>query len=207
MEHNANPALEEWLPSVRIRIAGMSWWWKMFYFVVVWFPKAVLWQMTAQFGTAFLMETAAVDDIIVNSVALGFLLTMDELITETLMSQSTKKLLSMVQPEPIVDETLDHMDDHACVDRFWRNQQVSRKDFLWLLLEMLPWKLLVVFVLTGCYVLLYYLQHCNFSDGRWVSRTMFLPKSLTYSWLNALFPRLHSVDVESEPFWTYHTTA
>ena len=53
----------------------------------------VLWIMTASTGVTFLMETGGIDDIIVNSVALGFLLQLDETITDAMMSSEVNDLL------------------------------------------------------------------------------------------------------------------
>ncbi|CAE7883988.1 unnamed protein product [Symbiodinium microadriaticum] len=67
--------------------------------ILVLVPKFLLWEMTASHelslestGVDFLMETAgrclgkpSIDDLIVNSVALGFLLTLDEMLTEAMM--------------------------------------------------------------------------------------------------------------------------
>merc|ERR1712216_734734 len=78
--------VHNWLREVQVQARGMSMGWKIWNFVFVCLPKIILWWLTASYGTSFLMETSSIDGIIVNSVALGFLLTFDELITDNLMS-------------------------------------------------------------------------------------------------------------------------
>merc|ERR1712151_23978 len=92
---------DDWLDQVTIKLNGMSRFWKVFYVMCVLLPKFLLWQLTCSSGVDFLMETASVDDLIVNSVALGFLLTMDELVTGALMPAAANRLLEMCEDVPL----------------------------------------------------------------------------------------------------------
>jgi hypothetical protein len=110
-----------WFESVKLKVAGMSRAWKIVNFVLVLLPKSILVFFTAKAGTGFLMETAGVDDIIVNSVALGFLLGLDDLTTSALMSADTVKLLEMCE-----DLELDDEDQSLSEAQLWKSLAVDR---------------------------------------------------------------------------------
>ncbi|CAJ1334517.1 unnamed protein product [Effrenium voratum] len=71
--------------------------WKIINIFVIVIPKFMLWSLTAQSGITFLMETSAIDDMVVNSVALAFILQIDELLCSELMSETSKQILEMLE--------------------------------------------------------------------------------------------------------------
>jgi hypothetical protein len=196
---------DEWLDSVTIRINGMSRFWKFVYCTFVLLPKFLLWQLTCSSGVDFLMETAAVDEIIVNSVALGFLLTMDELVTGALMPAPAIRLLEMCEDVPLYTQAdVEPMGSDQAIETFGgADQRLSNEDFACFMCELIPKKLLLVSVLTGLFVWGYYASHCTVdSNGRYVSMTMYLPKTLAFNFLNALAPSFFPIELMKEPYWT-----
>merc|ERR1719454_2426864 len=81
----------------------MSLGWKIINVLVVFIPKMLLWKITAEAGVTFLMETASIEDIIVNSVALTFVLNIDEMFFE-LMSDAQKVMLECHEELKFYDE-------------------------------------------------------------------------------------------------------
>merc|ERR1712232_372342 len=106
------------------------------------------------------MESAGIDDLIVNSTALSFLLNLDEIILATLRTESLKHLM------------------HSC-DTFELDpvEEPRRKSMFRRILDLAPTELVLVFVLTFLYILGYYINHCDYVDGRWVSKEMHLPST------------------------------
>eukprot|EP00913_Durusdinium_trenchii_P002920 g2707.t1 len=71
---------EEMLDSIDLKIAGMPLMWKVINAVCILLPKILVWKLTVQTGITFLMETASISDLVVNSIALTFILSIDEMI-------------------------------------------------------------------------------------------------------------------------------
>lgn len=203
---------EEFLEQVHLRVAGMSRAWKVFNTIVVLCPKCVLWLLTAKAGVNFLMETAGVDDVIVNSVALGFLLTLDEMVTDNLMIQQAKQLLVMCEPftfkEVIIFRSQsDHsLDDNTIVDRYSQlrpdsDQNISNGLFSFLC-SVIPINFILVAALTVFFVYEYYDVHCDFVDGRFISKTVYAPTSMRFNMLNAIFPQFFPLQTDDKPYWS-----
>eukprot|EP00931_Biecheleriopsis_adriatica_P107201 TRINITY_DN81542_c0_g1_i1.p1 TRINITY_DN81542_c0_g1~~TRINITY_DN81542_c0_g1_i1.p1 ORF type:complete len:121 (-),score=18.66 TRINITY_DN81542_c0_g1_i1:56-382(-) len=64
-------------------------------------------------------------------------------------------------------------------------------------------KVFAVCVLMAFLVLLYYLRHCDFKHGRYVSKDMHMPLRTEYTVLNAFMPEFFPIRTESLAFWTY----
>ncbi|CAE7711400.1 NITA [Symbiodinium sp. CCMP2592] len=62
------------LDFVQFRVAGMPLHWKLFNLFCLLCPKIYLWLLTVDIGIVFLMETSEIEDMIINCVALGFIL-------------------------------------------------------------------------------------------------------------------------------------
>ncbi|CAE8654441.1 unnamed protein product, partial [Polarella glacialis] len=193
---------EHWLEEVNVKVAGMSAPWKMWNLIFVCVPKCVLVLYTAKAGINFLMETAGVDDIIVNSVALNFLLGLDELIAGALMSDTANEILKMCEDLPLHYDDKKH-DDDTTIQKYSTEQQVSKS--FWLLLRNLfsnkLIKLIFVIVLTTVLVVNYYHRSCDYKDGRWVSKAMYAPINMHYTLLNAFIPFFFPPEEGKTPYW------
>eukprot|EP00931_Biecheleriopsis_adriatica_P066138 TRINITY_DN40542_c0_g1_i1.p1 TRINITY_DN40542_c0_g1~~TRINITY_DN40542_c0_g1_i1.p1 ORF type:complete len:459 (-),score=68.09 TRINITY_DN40542_c0_g1_i1:10-1386(-) len=194
-----------WLEEVRVQVAGMSRLWKFVNFTVVFLPKCILVLYTAKAGVSFLMETAGVDDIIVNSVALSFLLGLDELMTAALMGEEACKLLEMCEGLELDHAGEGALDEDVIVSRFADDQRLSTcESWLKALVNILYYKLynmVIVLLILGFMVGNYYYTNCEWHHGRLVSKAMYLPKSTDFTVLNAFFRRFFPVEHEEEPYW------
>merc|ERR1712139_628536 len=92
------------LEQLRFVLAGMPRGWKIANLIILWFPKIYLWLLTVDIGVIFLMETAKIEDMIINSVALAFILSIDELIFESLMPTMAKHMMERVDDYQVRDE-------------------------------------------------------------------------------------------------------
>merc|ERR1712039_1096437 len=147
-------------------------------------------------GTTFLMESSGIDDVIVNSVALGFLLTLDDLVTTSIQSASVKHFLENCDGFELYDVSEGvGMQEDDLVDRYAQEGSGIR-----LLPRLIPQKLVLVLFMTCLFVLKYYTAHCDVEEGRWISKSMFLPVTVEWNLIKAVFP-FYEVN-EDEPYWT-----
>ncbi|CAE7542346.1 unnamed protein product [Symbiodinium natans] len=198
-EDESQESMEKWLGQVTVKVAGMSRLWKAVNVVLVLIPKFLLWEMTASTGVDFLMETAGIDDLIVNSVALGFLLTLDEMLTEAMMSHQVHHLLAECNALPLYSQVdVESQSDEEILSKL-QTLQPSLAALLW---QLLPLSFIFAIALTAFCVMRYYLLHCQFVDGRWVSKDMYLPKTLTMSVASAVLPSIFPLDAAAEPYWS-----
>lgn len=191
--------MEKWLSQVEVKVAGMPRTWKLVNVFVVLLPKIMLWEMTASTGINFLMETGGIDDIIVNSVALGFLLTLDEIITDAMLSAEVNHLLDECQEYPLYQEGDLHT--HSDQETLSKSEELA-PGHLQLAWQMIPKVMVFCLGLLFWLVTRYYTLHCDFVDGRWVSKDMHSPNSLSFSLANALFGRFFPVDAAQTPYWS-----
>eukprot|EP00931_Biecheleriopsis_adriatica_P087406 TRINITY_DN61889_c0_g1_i1.p1 TRINITY_DN61889_c0_g1~~TRINITY_DN61889_c0_g1_i1.p1 ORF type:complete len:469 (-),score=75.00 TRINITY_DN61889_c0_g1_i1:12-1334(-) len=200
---------KKYLDMVQIKIAGMPVHWKLVNTLFVLLPKCSLLFFTAIAGVNFLMETAGIDDIIVNSVALGFLLGLDELVTSILISAQARALMEKCEAFPLehAGEEDEVLEDGEIVEKFYTRENLQTRDGLMsLFLGIFLKKGLRLYGLVGATILLvynYYHEHCDYVDGRWISKSMYLPKSMDYGILNAFFRNFFELETEEEPYWTY----
>merc|ERR1712014_134148 len=120
------------------QVAGMPLKWKLFNAFILLVPKAMIWQLTVTTGIVFLMETAGIDDLVVNSVALTFILDIDELCCKTLTEEYICGLLSRVRPFPLFNfskatETYGSEDILLEQSRQELNRKMRTQDFFWAL--------------------------------------------------------------------------
>mmetsp|Transcript_72939 Transcript_72939/g.128826 ORF Transcript_72939/g.128826 Transcript_72939/m.128826 type:complete len:475 (+) Transcript_72939:64-1488(+) len=200
-------AIHGWteLDLVTLKIAGMPLSWKIFNVLVVLLPKMLLWKITAEAGILFLMETSGIEDIVVNSVALAFILQIDELLCNELMSDSTRAILEKLEDYHLENYAKENnVEDLTDEELYQQNEeQINAPWGIRQLMEIFPLKLLLVFLLTWFFVDRYYTRHCVTSEaGGLVSHSMRLPLGTEFSLLNAFFQSFAPVTREEEPFWT-----
>eukprot|EP00930_Biecheleria_cincta_P102868 TRINITY_DN94702_c0_g1_i1.p1 TRINITY_DN94702_c0_g1~~TRINITY_DN94702_c0_g1_i1.p1 ORF type:complete len:446 (-),score=50.35 TRINITY_DN94702_c0_g1_i1:37-1374(-) len=177
------------LEGVTIKVAGMATHWKLFYAITVLLPKALLWKGTTQLGVTFLMETASISDVIVNSMALAFVLNIDELVYTTFTAPEAKFLMeNLVQysPPPAPSAPLP-----ACVENIW-----------FYLKLIIPRRLFLTALLSGIFLWYYYSQYCEWGpDGILVSKDMYLPEGTSLNPITAFLPNFALPKHEVEPYW------
>lgn len=206
-------------PELQVKVAGMPLFWKILGILTILVPKAFLWKLTAEAGVCFLMETAAIDDMIVNAIGLTFILQVDESICSFLMSSLTQQLLEECEEPPLSDmqapltmeEAASHSESYRVVhgqseaeeEGSVAKMSKSLQDFSQASLNLVPARLLTACALTGGFLLKYYFNHCVWrSDGWWfASKDMHRPKDTEFGMMNAVFPSWFPVAAEDEPFW------
>lgn len=197
------------IEEVDVKIAGMPFAWKFLNFVIIVFPKLMLWKLTAETGVGMLMDTSGIDDIITNSVALTFILGIDELMGQSLMSEEALNFVKATEDFHLYDETtscVGHMSEMS-EDELLEKYAAIQMGFTSLrfsdLKHLIPIKLLISVFGTLLFVFEYYYKHCepNPDDAsRLVSKTMYLPTTMDFTWLNALLPQVWAVQ-RGDKFW------
>mmetsp|Transcript_13194 Transcript_13194/g.30844 ORF Transcript_13194/g.30844 Transcript_13194/m.30844 type:complete len:493 (-) Transcript_13194:63-1541(-) len=189
--------MHSWLDTVQIKVAGMPRHWKVINFICVLVPKLCLWKITVQSGIVMLMETSNIETLIVNSVALTFILSIDEMICAALMSDASHTILERCESYELfdVDEKMKELQS----DEMILSSYGGRRSFA---TSVFPTKLVVVMILTWYFVWDYHTVHCDRGvDGYYVSKSMYRPKSLAFGVLELMFPNWFRVPSEDAPFW------
>mmetsp|Transcript_88382 Transcript_88382/g.156723 ORF Transcript_88382/g.156723 Transcript_88382/m.156723 type:complete len:171 (-) Transcript_88382:40-552(-) len=162
------------------------------------------------------METAGIDDMIVNSIALTFILDIDELCLQTFTTPYMKGVLTRCRDLPLSDfkselerewltdgET--HVSEMLALHRLGDNQLQKRFSLLDTIYAIFPFRFLGVLATASFFVFSYYLGHCNNSEAgflRYWPKPLFLAESTKYSVLNSFFPRFFPVVSNGDPIWS-----
>ncbi|CAE7356756.1 unnamed protein product [Symbiodinium sp. CCMP2592] len=187
---------DAWLEYVEVSVQGMPFRWKVINCVLILGIKVALWSLTARTGVTFLMETQAISDCIVNSVALAFVLHMDELILSTLTSHRVTAALSKCKAYCIESE--DASD--------WRFKVEQEVDNSWVgnIGMGIPLELLASLLLCSVFIGMYYYDHCIWSwEGWWFySKPMHLPLSSNEPLASAFFPWFFPLEGAADELWS-----
>jgi len=196
------------IQEVRVFIAGMPFFWKFFNMIVVVLPKFFLWKFTTEVGTTFLMETASIVDIVINSVGLTFILGLDEMICRALMSDETLAFCEATENYNLFDEKtscvgdMSVLTDDEILEKYKEKQHGCRSVGFWDVVALLPGKLIMSLLLTAIFVYEYYYKHCTQgSQDQMVSQPMYTPTTAEYGWGNAFLPMLFPQKFADEPYW------
>jgi len=198
------------IDEVRITIAGMPFIWKVINMVMVVIPKFFLWRLTAGTGITVLMETSGIDDIITNSVRLTFILSLDELIGLALLPEETLNFVQATETFALFDRTTSCVGDMAKLEPEELLRVYGEKQFgicSWGLVDIIglfPPKLIMSIVATAIFVWEYYHKHCIVNkddDHRLISRTVYLPATSEFGWLNAFWPSMWPIELSETPAW------
>jgi hypothetical protein len=160
------------LDLVTFRVAGMPIEWKIFNFMFVAAPKMFIWITLCTTGFHFLMETSTIVDVIVNSVALKFILDLDGLILSHLATHATRYIVHNLESMELFDKhEHEHESEFETTERFYGEEKHLSG---WSLYNLLfPKRLGMICFLTCAFVIHYYLASCILlKDGSWVSRPM-----------------------------------
>lgn len=176
------------LDLVKFRVAGMPCGWKVFNFMFIVVPKAMLWVSMSIVGVHYLMETSGIVDLIVNAMALTFVLNIDETAFMRFSTIITKHIMSKLEDMPLfsTDREESEADDDA-LDRFEEEEMGSGR---WrrLLVPLIPMRLLAIIFWQIVFMSLYYYRNCDArSDGSYVSKDLHLPSDLTFNPLSLMF--------------------
>lgn len=202
-DKDVNGPVTQFEGDFQLKIAGMSRAWKMFNIIFVVIPRLLIFKLTVQAGATFLIDTAGIEDVIVNCTALAFCLTIDDMIFELLNDRSTKAIMRQM-------EEFEHQEDVNDV----RDDQELRSSgffFFTLVSHLIPFQLIIVILMSFLAVVDYYLRSCTLREGGgwiggWISRPISEPFDVDMgllSLLDAFFPHLWSIHSATEsPLWT-----
>lgn len=199
---------ESWMDyegdDVFFKTAGMPRHWKVITMVVVVIPKLILWVFTLRTGCTFIMDTSDIDDTVVNATALGFILTIDEMMFATVLAPKARHMMERLRGFSLRSG---QKDCRVLGTEEDTNELIERSGVLkWRFSAMFPWRLSVCVVLATLLVAEYYWRKCQRgADGAQVSHPLHLPKSREVGFLNALLPYIFPVPVEDDVYWTMPT--
>jgi len=193
------------LNLVRFKVAGMPIKWKIINYCFVWFPKLYIWLVTVDAGIIFLLETAEIEELIVNAVALAFILGIDELLCTALVSPVSLYMVGQLEPWELFSLT-DEEDDTE-KDAYEKHQLDKRWSPLKLLEYVFPNRLAMICGFTSVFMVKYYLEHCDRQDdGSWVSKSLHLPadgENLPFlAFLLGPIPMAIPLKTVAEAIWT-----
>jgi hypothetical protein len=189
------------LDLVKFGVAGMPIHWKMTNLVIIFIPKLFLWAVLVSSGFHFLMETSGIVDVIMNSMALTFVLNLDELIFEVLTTVPVKHIMNVLEDYALYSiDSLEVETEEECLARY-EKYELGANRLRACVKVVIPRRLITVVAVVLIFLGKYYLKNCERrEDGSWISKPMFLPKMETYNPLDFLF--MSTAQERSEPFWS-----
>lgn len=172
------------LDFVNFQVAGMSHLWKLINICTVLVPKVFLWVFVVWQGFILLMESAGILDLVLGSLAMSFICSIDEMILSSLSSKAARHIMDSLDPFEVVD--------HG-------HQKRTTLQLLWFTF---PRRLALVICITVFFITKYYMRKCRWDPdlATWISIDMSYPTKVTY-----LFWDLFDADLipmDKEKFWT-----
>mmetsp|Transcript_120744 Transcript_120744/g.313497 ORF Transcript_120744/g.313497 Transcript_120744/m.313497 type:complete len:444 (-) Transcript_120744:15-1346(-) len=191
------------LDLVKYGVGGMPFRWKIANLLFVFVPKILIWWILATLGMHFLMETAGIVDSIMNSMALTFVINLDEMIFIVFTTVPVKHMMDNLEDHALFNlESEEGESEEDTLTRYMRAEFGSNKwkSFFNLLL---PKRLLMVLLLMAAFVWNYYRMNCNRAeDGSLVSKPMRLPTVVRFNPIGLFTERFQA---EEDAYWTMPT--
>jgi hypothetical protein len=184
--------------SLTLTVKGMPWHWKVINVLFVILPKIFIFKYACQVGVQFLMETSTIQDVIINAVALQFIMQIDNVVYGHLMGRTSQVIV-----DQLVD--FDGRGDDATVTVTQGQKPALERD-LTQLFGFFNGRLEAVCILTVIFVAHYYAVHCVLREnggwiGGWISRPEFYPTSVDFGPQDAFFSLFFKDSTEDTPFW------
>jgi len=183
---------------VTFKLAGMSLKWKLLNMFLLVLPRfAVLWGIL-NFGTVYLMETAGIEDVVINVTALAFIFKLDELIFSCFSHRAAHHILSNIEPFSLSDRSAqEDFTPEECLSYL-----EADKNRPLLHMNLLPVRMLMTLCMALLFGGKYYYTYCERAPhGGIVSKSMFLPVEQVYPIVSFLFPTLFPAHSRPEPYW------
>jgi len=184
---------------LKFKVAGIPLGWKISNFLFIVIPKLLIWVLILIAGTNFLFNTADIVDLVLNSLAMCFILDLDELILTRLTSVAQKYVLEEMADyqTPRCARLLKKMEDET------DEVSIAAHDddkFVWTdFVRIFPKRFVYVVISMICGYLVYYNVYCEqTADGSWISKTVYAPENIYFAPINALF---HTMRVDATPMW------
>eukprot|EP00931_Biecheleriopsis_adriatica_P066019 TRINITY_DN40443_c0_g1_i1.p1 TRINITY_DN40443_c0_g1~~TRINITY_DN40443_c0_g1_i1.p1 ORF type:complete len:438 (-),score=69.91 TRINITY_DN40443_c0_g1_i1:197-1510(-) len=198
------------LDFIRFRVAGTPVYWKIINLLVVIIPKFYLWLLTVDAGIVFLMETAGIEDMVENTVALAFILNLDEAMYQSLNSDASRQMLASLEPFSKIEPGWHRVSEEDMFEKHQKNRDWNIFSSTLYKLST-PIRFFSVVTTLLFFQVKYYLEHCLFlDDGSWVSKDVTLPATSNLPILSFLFgpfPSLFQTQQTDRVLWTMPTQA
>jgi len=176
------------LNLVKFGVAGMPRAWKVANLFTVCFPKLVIWYLLTSSGFHLLMESAGILDVIMNSLAVNFILSIDEIIFQVLTTIPVRHMMTNLEDYDLfkTDEEEKETDDEILY-KFQRTE-LGRGKWRVFATMIIPRRLFQVIVLMLIFWKKYYYYNCmQMEDGSWVSKPLYVPPDTSFRPLAFLF--------------------
>jgi hypothetical protein len=185
--------------SLTLAVKGMPWHWKVINVVTVLFPKIFIFRYACQVGVRFLMETSAIQDVIINAVALQFIMQIDNMVYGHLMGRTSQVILDQLAD-------FDGRGGDDVTVTVTKAEKPALERGLMQLLGFFNGRIEAVIILTVIFVVEYYMVHCILREnggwiGGWISKPEFYPKSVDLNPQDAFFSPLFKESTEDAPYW------
>jgi hypothetical protein len=191
------------LDLIELKVAGMPRAWKVINAMVLLVPKFLMWYWTLCAGADFLSETSSINNTIVNSTALAFILNIDELLFTVMTTDATRHIMQNIEGVTLYDqEREENLPDDEVMKEYERTRSQT---LLQLCIAMVPFRLVCNVGLVFFAIVAYYTEHCDRdpASGLWVSKSMHYPTSVDYKPLEDFFPLIFPKEELKEPYWTW----
>lgn len=190
------------LDLVKFKVAGMPLFWKLVNFFFVLLPKFFIWVTLCNCGFHFLMETSTIVDVIVNSVALKFILDLDGMILDHLATAATRYIIHNLESIELFDRhEHENESEEEAKERFFREEREVSGFNLYNLL--FPKRLALIISLTLAFVFLYYFHYCiRLDDGSFVSKPMRMRGPHSTPSISELIFGVSAPEEDSVEFWS-----
>lgn len=175
------------LDMVKFKVAGIPLYWKVINFVFIMLPKTLLWYALVKSGVHYLMETAGIVDVIVNAMALTFVLEVDELVFNRFTTGLTKHIMSNIEDLPNFETSEEEQQtEEEALEKF-RETEIGYARCYGMRM-VVPWRVLQVAALQLLFVADYYFSNCvRLEDGSVVSKPMHVPADMVFRPMHWMF--------------------
>lgn len=182
---------------VKFGVAGMPMVWKVMNAAFVFVPKLLIWWVLASLGMDFLLDTAGIVDGIMNSMALTFILNIDEMVFAVLTTVPVKLMMHKLEDFDLFDIAVDEdASDEVVLQEYIQNQLGHGMAFF---KRLVPKRLITIAALMIFFVFKYYTLHCDETqDGSLVSKPLYLPTETAFQVWQLLVPLISK---EEEHVW------
>jgi hypothetical protein len=189
------------LNLVKFGVAGLPLHWKVINIIVVFIPKILLWCLLVSAGFHFLMETSGIVDVIMNSLAMTFILGLDELIFAVLTTVPVKHMMENLEDFQLFSvEQHEHEEDEHLLARY-HDEQIKTHWSKHFFKVLIPKRLMAVIAVTSIFTYKYYSSFCQQDErGGFVSQPVFVPAEISFNPLKFVFESLQRK--KSTPFWS-----
>lgn len=182
------------LDLCKFQVAGMPRHWKVINFIIIVVPKCILWAALVLSGVVYLMETAGIINLIVNAMALAFILEVDEMVFNRLTSIATQHIMSNVEDMPLFSTEIEETETAAEALERLKNEEMGRAFYRKMPMAMSV-RLIVIVVLQFVFMGIYYLKYCDQTeDGSWVSKPILEPETFSPPAWRLMFQWLQTKD-------------